>query len=57
MFIFFIAFVMFVCYLTFFYNEYELAECEAERQTLIASIEQLKKHHKEENLEKRSKKG
>ena len=30
-------------YLTFRYYEYELAECETERQALIASIEQLRK--------------
>ena len=32
--------VLSICYLTFFYNE--LAECEAERQALIASIEKLR---------------
>jgi len=38
---FFIIFVLSICYLTYFFNEH--AECESERQTLIASIEQLKK--------------
>ena len=38
---FLIIFALSICYLTFFYNEH--AECESERQTLIASIEQ---HHK-----------
>jgi len=32
--------VLSICYLTFFYNEH--AECEAERQALIASIEILR---------------
>ena len=36
-----IIFVLSICYLTFFYNEH--AECESERQTLLASIEQLRK--------------
>ena len=40
---FLILFVMGICYLTLSYNEYELAECETERQTLLASIEQLRK--------------
>ena len=35
--------VMSFPYLTFRYYEYELAECETERQALIASIEQLSK--------------
>ena len=35
-----IIFVLSICYLTFFYNEH--AECEAERQALIASIEKSK---------------
>jgi len=35
-----IIFVLSLCYLTYFY--YELAECEAERQVLIASIEKLR---------------
>jgi len=35
-----IIFVLSICYLTFFYNEY--AECEAERRALIASIEILR---------------
>jgi len=34
-------FVLSICYLTYFYNEY--AECEAERQALITSIDQLRK--------------
>ena len=34
--------VLSICYLTFYYYN-EHAECESERQTLIASIEQ---HHK-----------
>jgi len=38
--IFLIIFVLSICYLTFFYNEH--AECEAERQALIASIEKLR---------------
>ena len=37
---FLIIFALSICYLTFFYNE--LAECEAERQALIASIEKLR---------------
>jgi len=37
---FLIIFVLSICFLTFFYNE--LAECEAERQALIASIEKLR---------------
>ena len=37
---FLIIFVLSIFYLTFFYNEY--AECEAERQALIASIEKLR---------------
>ena len=32
--------VLSICYLTFFYNEH--AECEEERQALIASIEKLR---------------
>ena len=32
--------VLIICYLTFFYYN-ERAECESERQILIASIEQL----------------
>ena len=35
-----IIFVLSICYLTFFYNEH--AECEAERQALIESIEILR---------------
>ena len=34
--------VLSICYLTFFYYN-EHAECESERQALIASIEQLRK--------------
>ena len=34
-------FVLSICYLKFFHNEY--AECEAERQALIVSIEKLRK--------------
>jgi len=37
---FLIIFALSICYLTFFYNE--LAECEAERQALIASIKKLR---------------
>ena len=37
---FLIIFVLSICYLTFFYNE--RAECESERQALIASIEKLR---------------
>ena len=37
---FLIIFVLSIYFLTFFYNE--LAECEAERQALIASIEKLR---------------
>jgi len=37
---FLIIFVLSICYLTFFY--YEDAECEVERQSLIASIEKLR---------------
>jgi len=33
--------VLSICYLTFFYNEH--ADCEADRQALIASIEKLRK--------------
>ena len=35
-----IIFVLSICFLTFFYNEH--AECEAERQALITSIEKLR---------------
>lgn len=38
--IFLIVFVLSICYLTFFYSEH--AECEAERQALLASIEKLR---------------
>ena len=37
---FLIIFVLSICYLTYFYDEH--AECEAERQALIASIEKLR---------------
>jgi len=37
---FLIIFVLSICYLTYFYDQH--AECEAERQALIASIEKLK---------------
>ena len=37
---FLIIFVLSICYLTYFYAD--LAECEAERQALIASIQKLK---------------
>ena len=37
---FLIIFVLSICYLTFFFNEH--AECEEERQALIASIEKLR---------------
>jgi hypothetical protein len=40
---FLVVFVVSIPYLTFRYYEYELAECETERQALIASIEQLSK--------------
>ena len=36
----FIFFVLSICYWTFFYNEH--AECESERQALLASIEKLR---------------
>jgi len=39
-FTFLIIFVLSICCLTFFYNEH--AECEEERQALIASIEKLR---------------
>ena len=35
-----IIFVLSICYLTYFYDEH--AECETERQALIASIEKLR---------------
>ena len=38
--IFLIIFVLSICYLTFFYSEH--AECEAERQALIVSIEKMR---------------
>ena len=37
---FLIIFVLSICYLTYFYDEH--AECETERQALIASIEILR---------------
>ena len=37
---FLIIFVLSICYLTYFYDEH--AECETERQALIASIEKLR---------------
>ena len=37
---FLIIFLLSICYLTYFYDEY--AECEAERQALIASIKKLR---------------
>ena len=37
---FLIIFVLSICYLTYFYDQH--AECEAERQALIASIEKLR---------------
>ena len=40
---FLVVFVMSIPYLTFRYYEYELAECETERQALLASIKQLRK--------------
>ena len=46
----FIIFVLSICYLTFLYNEQ--AECESERQTLIASIEQLRKISQRRKLRK-----
>ena len=44
--------VLIICYLTFYYCS-ECAECESERQTLIASIEQLKKVSQRKELKKR----
>ena len=49
----FIIFVLSICYWTFFYNEQ--AECESERQTLIASIEQLRKISQRRKLRKTQK--
>jgi len=43
--------VLIICYLTFFYYN-ERAECESERQTLIASIEQLRKISQRRKLKK-----
>ena len=43
--------VLSICYLTFFYYN-EHAECESERQTLIASIEQLRKISQRRKLKK-----
>ena len=45
-----IILVLSICYWTFFYNE--RAECESERQTLIASIEQLRKISQRRKLKK-----
>ena len=47
-------FVLSIFYLTFFYNEH--AECESERQALIASIEQLRKTSQRRKLKKTQKK-
>ena len=44
--------VLSICYLAFFYYN-EHAECESERQTLIASIEQLRKISQRKELKKR----
>ena len=46
--------VLSICYLTFFYYN-EHAECESERQTLIASIEQLRKISQRRKLKKKPK--
>ena len=46
--------VLSICYLTFYYYN-EDAECESERQTLIASIEQLKKISQRRKLSKTQK--
>ena len=56
MFVAFVSFVLIICYLTYFYNEYELADCETERQALIADIEQLTKTSQKRNPEKTKKK-
>ena len=44
--------ILIICYLIFFYYN-ERAECESERQTLLASIEQLKKVSQRKELKKR----
>ena len=46
--------VLIICYMTFFYYN-ERAECESERQTLIASIEQLRKISQRRKLRKTQK--
>jgi len=46
--------VLSICYLTFYYCS-ERAECESERQTLIASIEQLRKISQRRKLKKTQK--
>jgi len=46
--------VLSICYLTFYYYN-EHAECESERQTLIASIEQLRKISQRRKLKKNQK--
>jgi len=44
--------VLSICYLTYYYYN-ERAECESERQILIASIEQLIKISQRKELKKR----
>ena len=56
---FLIIFVLSICYLTYFYDEH--AECETERQALIASIKKLRTMSrgtftKDNNLQNPSKK-
>ena len=46
--------VLSICYLTFYYYN-EHAECESERQTLIASIKQLRKISQRRKLKKKPK--
>ena len=46
--------VLSICYLTVYYF-YERAECESGRQTLIASIEQLRKISQRRKLKKTQK--
>ena len=46
--------VLSICYVTVYYF-YEYAECESERQTLIASIEQLRKMSQTKKLKKKQK--
>ena len=48
---FLIIFVLSICYLTFYYCS-ERAECESERQTLLASIEQLRNIQQRKKLNK-----